>query len=61
VTAEWWAAWYTSRNRRAKYYRLTRAGKKRVEKATQEWEQTTEILARFLSPGEAQGACGCRG
>ena len=40
-------------NRRAKYYKLTRAGKKRVEKAAQEWEQTTEILARFLSPGEA--------
>jgi PadR family transcriptional regulator PadR len=40
-------------NRRAKYYKLTRAGTKRVAKAAQEWEQTTEILARFLSPGEA--------
>lgn len=48
------SAWDTSENnRRAKYYRLTRAGKRRLEKATREWEQATEILARFLSAGEA--------
>ena len=35
-------------NRRAKYYSLTRAGKKQVEKETREWEQTTSIVARFL-------------
>lgn len=40
-------------NRKAKYYELTRAGRKQLEKATQEWEQTAAILARFLSPGEA--------
>jgi transcriptional regulator len=40
-------------NRRAKYYRLTRAGRKRLEKATREWEQATEIVARFLAPDEA--------
>ena len=39
-------------NRRAKYYRLTRAGRKQVEKETREWERTTEIVARFLAPGE---------
>ena len=37
-------------NRRAKFYDLTRAGQKKVHKAVQEWEQTTEILARFLKP-----------
>jgi PadR family transcriptional regulator PadR len=37
-------------NRRAKFYELTRAGQKQVRKAAQEWEQATEILARFLSP-----------
>ena len=48
------ASWGTSdNNRRAKFYRLTRAGRKQVERAAREWEQTTEILARFLSPGEA--------
>ena len=41
-----------SLNRRAKYYRLTRAGRKQLEREAREWEQTTEILARFLSPGE---------
>lgn len=37
-------------NRRAKYYSLTRAGKKQVEKEAQQWETTSEIIARFLAP-----------
>ena len=40
-------------NRRAKYYRLTRAGHKQLEREAREWEQTTAILARFLGPEEA--------
>ncbi|HEY2980697.1 MAG TPA: PadR family transcriptional regulator [Anaerolineales bacterium] len=45
--------WGTSdNNRKAKYYRLTRAGRRQVEKEAREWEQTTAILARFLSPKE---------
>ena len=45
--------WGTSdNNRKAKYYRLTRAGRKQVEKEAREWEQTTAILARFLFPEE---------
>lgn len=39
-------------NRRAKYYRLTRAGRRQVEKAARDWERTTSILARFLAAGE---------
>lgn len=39
-------------NRRAKFYQLTKAGQRQVKKATAEWEQTTEILARFLTPAE---------
>lgn len=35
-------------NRRAKYYRLTRAGRKQLEKEAGEWQATTAILARFL-------------
>jgi PadR family transcriptional regulator PadR len=50
VSSEWGVS---DNNRRAKFYRLTRSGKKRVERAAREWEQTTEILARFLSPDEA--------
>ena len=47
VASEWGVS---DNNRRAKYYRLTRAGRKQVERATREWAQATEILARFLSP-----------
>jgi DNA-binding PadR family transcriptional regulator len=39
-------------NRKAKFYRLTRAGRKQLEKEVREWERTTAILARFLRPGE---------
>ena len=39
-------------NRRAKYYRLTKAGLKQIAREAKEWEQTTEILARFLAPSE---------
>ena len=48
------SAWGVSdNNRRAKYYQLTRAGRKQVEREAREWNQTTEILARFLTPEEA--------
>jgi transcriptional regulator len=49
VASEWGLS---ENNRKAKYYKLTRAGRRRLEKETREWEQTTSILARFLSPGE---------
>jgi PadR family transcriptional regulator, regulatory protein PadR len=49
ITSEWGVS---DNNRRAKYYRLTRAGQKQVEKEAREWEQTTAILARFLAPGK---------
>lgn len=47
VTASWGVS---DNNRRAKFYALTRAGARRLARATKEWEQTTLILARFLSP-----------
>ena len=50
IASEWGVS---DNNRRAKYYRLTRAGRKQLEREAREWEQTTEILARFLSPEEA--------
>jgi transcriptional regulator len=37
-------------NRRARFYRLTAAGKRRVARETRTWEQATAIVARFLSP-----------
>jgi PadR family transcriptional regulator, regulatory protein PadR len=47
ITSEWGLS---DNNRRAKFYQLTRAGRKQIQKETQEWEQTTAILARFLNP-----------
>src|SRR6266567_3858522 len=45
--------WGTSdNNRKAKYYKLTRAGRKQIEKEARQWEQATAILARFLTPEE---------
>jgi PadR family transcriptional regulator len=48
VSSEWGVS---DNNRKAKYYRLTRAGRKHVDRETRDWEQTTAILARFLEPG----------
>jgi PadR family transcriptional regulator len=39
-------------NRRAKYYRLTRAGRRQIEREARGWQQTAAILARFLAPEE---------
>jgi len=51
IASEWGAS---DNNRKAKFYRLTRAGHRQLQKESREWEQTTEILARFLAPGEEQ-------
>ncbi len=40
-------------NRKARFYALTRAGRKRVAVAAREWDEATAIMTRFLSPGEA--------
>jgi PadR family transcriptional regulator PadR len=47
IASEWGLS---TNNRRAKYYKLTRAGRRQLEREAQEWEQTAAILARFLSP-----------
>ena len=49
IASEWGVS---DNNRKAKYYRLPLAGRKQVEREAQDWEKTTAILARFLTPGE---------
>jgi PadR family transcriptional regulator, regulatory protein PadR len=45
--------WGTSENnRKAKFYKLTRVGRKQLQKEADDWQQATAILARFLSPAE---------
>ena len=36
-------------NRRARFYRLTRAGRKQLQSELRDWQQTAEIIARFLA------------
>src|SRR5262245_10845042 len=40
-------------NRKAKFYRLTRAGRKQVAREARDWQQATDIVARFLSTEKA--------
>jgi len=48
------SAWGVSENnRKAKFYQLTKAGRKQVEREAREWNETTAILARFLAPDKA--------
>jgi len=47
VTSEWGVS---DNNRRAKFYRLTPAGRRQVDKEARDWERTAAILARFFAP-----------
>lgn len=49
IRSEWGVS---DTNRRAKFYKLTPAGRRHLERETREWQETTAILNRFLSPAE---------
>ena len=49
ISSEWGLS---ENNRKAKFYKLTRAGRRQLHKEARNWEQTTAILARFLAPSE---------
>ena len=51
ILSEWGVS---ENNRKAKYYKLTRAGRKQLATEEKEWNQTTAIVARFLAPAEEQ-------
>ena len=45
------AEWGTSEsNRRARFYSLSRTGRKQIEKETENWERIAATMARFLAP-----------
>jgi PadR family transcriptional regulator PadR len=46
IASEWGSS---ENNRRARFYRLTRTGKKQLRTETMEWEQTADIMGRFLA------------
>ena len=37
-------------NRRAKFYELTRAGRRQIERESEDWERTVALMGRFLRP-----------
>jgi len=46
IESEWGAS---ENNRRARYYKLTRSGRRQLQNDVEEWQQTAEIMARFLA------------
>ncbi|HWE53614.1 MAG TPA: PadR family transcriptional regulator [Bryobacteraceae bacterium] len=51
ISSEWGVS---DNNRKAKFYKLRPAGRRALQKQSREWDQTTEILARFLTPQRDQ-------
>lgn len=51
IKAEWGVS---DNNRRAKFYTLTRAGRRQLEHEAREWDRTTGIIARFFTPSEGR-------
>lgn len=51
IASEWGVS---ENNRKAKYYKLTSAGRKQLQKETRDWAEATSIVARFLSPERQQ-------
>lgn len=49
IASEWGVS---DNNRKAKFYRLTRAGRRQLERESRHWEQATDILGRFLRTEE---------
>jgi transcriptional regulator len=50
VASEWGVS---ENNRKAKFYKLTRAGQAQLKKETRQWAETADIIARFLAPEES--------
>lgn len=46
--------WGTSdNNRRAKFYTLTKSGRKQLQQESRSWRETTRIIDRFFAPEKA--------
>ena len=46
ISSEWGAS---ENNRRARFYRLTRSGRKQLEAETKDWTETTALIERFFA------------
>ena len=52
ITAKWGTS---ENNRRAKYYRLTAAGRKQLAAETTKWERLAAAIGRVLRPAQEEG------
>jgi PadR family transcriptional regulator, regulatory protein PadR len=46
ITSDWGVS---ENNRKARFYKLTRQGRKQLRAEKQDWDQTAEIIARFFA------------
>ena len=49
IKGEWGAS---EKNRRAKYYSITRSGRKRLAEETSYWQRLSAVIGRVLAPAE---------
>ena len=49
IAAEWGAS---DNNRKAKYYSITRSGRKRLAEETSYWQRLSAMIGRVLAPAE---------
>lgn len=49
ITAQWGAS---DNNRRAKYYSITRSGRKKLAEETSYWQRLSAVIGRVLAPSE---------
>lgn len=49
ISSEWGLS---DNNRKAKFYTLTKAGRKQIERDTRQWAETSAIMTRFLAQHE---------
>jgi len=53
IDSEWGVS---DNNRRAKFYRITRAGRKQLAQEFRQWQQTAGVMTRFFPLSAAQAA-----
>ena len=51
ITARWGVS---DNNRRAKFYTLTRSGRRQLVREAQDWKRIVEVMGRLLGPEGAQ-------
>ena len=49
ITSKWGAS---ANNRRARYYAISRVGRRQLQTETENWARSAEIVARFVNPLE---------